>query len=431
MADCKRIILKQGVGLTAVKDTRFKTECLTVKFITESDSEKNPLYFMLPSVLMRGSERYPSFASLSRALEDTYDADLSYDCSICGSTVFIGFTISWISDRYIDEKIPLRESAIDILAQMILYPLKENGLLSEKFTTLEKNSLIDIIRSERNNKRSYSINECHKDMYEGSSFAVPKHGTHDQVNSVNAKILTDFYSQMLSSSAIEFFYNGYEEPQEIIKLISDKFSPVVTDRDVCVSDFSLYADPVRKEFKEREEKDSECNQTNLVMGFSIPSDAKREVCMLFHDLISLSPSSRLFMNVREKYGICYDCYMIIDRYKSSAFIVSGLEYSRRQEAIDAIMSEISDIANGNISDSEFLSSKKSCISALRSVKDSHTAIELRALSLIMSGESDIDVQNNVQKMIDTVFRVTKEEISSFAKQISLRSVFTLAGGKGI
>ena len=63
-----------GVRLTAVKDSRFKQNCVSIQYIREMKAGENAMNALIPSVLLRGTRSAPDLRAITRRLDDLYGA---------------------------------------------------------------------------------------------------------------------------------------------------------------------------------------------------------------------------------------------------------------------------------------------------------------------------------------------------------------------
>lgn len=98
------------------------------------------------------------------------------------------------------------------------------------------------------------------------------------------------------------------------------------------------------------------DQTHLCVGFrSVSYRSKfRYVVELLHVLMGANMSSRLFEEIREKRGLCYDISTEVKKYRDSgAFIIhSGLDKEKVPLALQCILKELKKIKNKTVSKKE-------------------------------------------------------------------------------
>ncbi|MBE6544053.1 MAG: insulinase family protein [Ruminococcaceae bacterium] len=418
----QRLTPAKGVGISIVSDNRFKNECLSLSFMTKLNSKENALAFALPSLLLRGSQKYPSSYELGQALQATYDTELGGESFRRGNAKIIRFSVSFISDDYTDT--PITEKVLSILKEAILNPLlTPDGCLSEKFTELEKSSILDLIKSSVNNRRSYAFSKCRETLLKGDDCGVSKYGTADDVNALTSKALTEFYHRMLKDFALEIFYEGSLDPNYISCLITSTFGKIIEDKKESISQLGAYLPPPTIEYSETVE-DSDSEQTILCMGFETPHlDSMDYTPTLFTEILSNSSVSRLFMNIREAYGLCYFCdYNNISK-KDRAIICAGLEYNKVSMAKEAILGEIEDLARGNISDYELEAARSSLINGYCGVFDSQLSVENWEISSLLLGKylSPEDVIAKIEK-------IDAAAIADYASKLKLSCVYILKEG---
>lgn len=68
------IELAAGVTLLAVQTEKFKSGCFSFNLMRPHTKAAAPLDALLPSVLLRGSERWPDMRAISMRLDELYGA---------------------------------------------------------------------------------------------------------------------------------------------------------------------------------------------------------------------------------------------------------------------------------------------------------------------------------------------------------------------
>ncbi len=409
----------KGVGINVITDKRFKNEYFSISFFTPLRADENSLSYILPSLLLRGSEKYPRTLDICKKIQALYDAELGGESYRLGNAKVIKFSASYLGSDYASEN--MEKEIMELLREIILRPLKNSdGILSEKNTELEKNSVADHIITLINNKRSYAFSKCREIMLGDDPVAVSKYGTMDTLNGVSPRTITEFYEKILKNASVEFFYSGSANPEYISSLIQGIFGELMGEKSISLGELGEFIPPPEAEYFEKtEESDSE--QSILCMGFTLPHKSTDDHSLrLFSEILSASPVSRLFMNIREKMGLCYFCDFNPISKKDRAIIVSGLEYERVDEAKKAILAEIEDIAAGNISEYEFDSARASLTNAYRGVFDSQVSAEGWELASLLLGRDETP-----EDVIEKILKVTPEDVSAAAKEIKLCTVFVL------
>ena len=126
------------------------------------------------------------------------------------------------------------------------------------------------------------------------------------------KKLYSHYLRLLGESSLNIFYVGSESENKLVSIIKKHFSSFGGTESKII--------PIKAEkFTELKEATEpfEVSQGKLCLGFRIGVTADEDnyfAASLFNEIFGGSPASKLFMNVREKLGLCYYCSSSYDPY---------------------------------------------------------------------------------------------------------------------
>ena len=95
----KREIIAPNVYLTQLPNEKFKQNRLTVSMIVPNDKDKATMYAILPGLMERAYEDYPTMREFSRKLNKMYAASLSVSSTVIGANRCIRFTIQGIKNE--------------------------------------------------------------------------------------------------------------------------------------------------------------------------------------------------------------------------------------------------------------------------------------------------------------------------------------------
>jgi predicted Zn-dependent peptidase len=172
-------------------------------------------------------------------------------------------------------------------------------------------------------------------------------------------------------------------------------------------------------------EDQPVKQGKLSLGFTTsvrPTPEATASFNLFLGVLSSSPTAKLFMNVREKLSLCYYCYAIPDRQKATLIVSSGIEVENKDVAERAIINEIDAIKNGEVTDEELNSARKSLISGWKSVCDDEMAmINWYFSQICWSGFV------SPEELAEECKDLTVSDIASVASTLKLHTVYFLKG----
>ena len=125
------------------------------------------------------------------------------------------------------------------------------------------------------------------------------------------------------------------------------------------------------------------------------------------------------MNVREKNSLCYNIGSYFIKFSSLLIVRAGINSENKDKTVKLVNKCIKEMVDGNFSDEEILSAKKTRINQIRMQEDSTWSI------IAIQVAADIDNVLTGNKMINEIRTVTKKEIVDLAKKIKLNTIYML------
>lgn len=170
----------------------------------------------------------------------------------------------------------------------------------------------------------------------------------------------------------------------------------------------------------------ETDQTNFILGFRSISrlDKRRPVLRILTNLMGQMMSSRLFIEVREKRGLCYYVNADMIDYQDTGFwaVSAGVDINRAQEAIKVILEEIEKLKNNPITDEELNRARENLKGHLYlSLEDSMSVASFLAEQALLWPE--IEDPDAISAKYD---KVTKEQIQALAQELFVSKSLNLA-----
>ncbi len=423
MNKIKKLQITPSLSLTVVPCDKFKISYLAIYFsrsACESEAAKNAL---IPEILTRSCAKYPTMASLGEALQSLYGASVDPVNSFMGENHVFGMYSSFPENKYAFDSTDILASVCDIIDELINRPLiGANCAFDESIVESEKIKLMGRIKARINNPGAYALRRCEEIMCEGEKYAVSPSGTLESVEAVNAKELYDYYKQLPGKTEVKIYYSGSED----INRLAERFKKIFAafDCPYCGSNETEIIRKCEKDVKTVIEEQS-VSQGKLTVGLRTGytlSDSDYHVFALFNSLLGSSPTSKLFMNVREKMSLCYYCSSRPNALKGIMTIASGIEVENFEKARDAIIEQINMIKSGDFSDFELESAKKSLINGYKELTDSPSGLVYWYFTRSYADRADSPVE-----VAEAVYKVTREEIITAANKLSLDTVYFLKG----
>ena len=433
----KPIELRLGERLTLrlCQTQKFKTEMLSLSAVLPICEQKPYMTSLLLSVLLRGTERYPDIASLNRRLDYLFGTELSVRNFYRGDAQVFGLCANILGKEYLPADAPERETllceVVDMMREVFFSPvLDENGFLRAHYVESEKQLQCDAIRAQKNHPQGYAMDRCRKLMFEKEPCGTPIYGTEDEVMAVTPEELTAYWKMLYKDLSFHAFYVGATETDRVIAALGEGLrmdvsavKPIESKNARPSIPLTDVANIPHHNPEQRCREDLPVNQGILVMGLRTPAAVQDEdffACSFFNELLGASPVSKLFVNVREKLGLCYSCSSVYNAYKASLQIFCGLENDRRDEAEAEIRAQLAALAAGNITDDEWQAAQKSMENAYRQLSDSPSAMEVYYLGRALAGASV-----SPEEGIAHVTALTRDDIVRVAQKMQIDTVFVL------
>ncbi len=301
-----RIKLADSVYLNVIETDKFKTNFISAEFFIPLRAETAAKAALLPSVLLRGTKKYPDMASLNRQFDYLYGSYIWPRNYKLGETQVIGFSSYVLADKYALEPTPIMSELLGVMEEIVFNPVTEGGVFRADYVEGEKRNLIDRIKAQINNKNYYAVKRCRDEMCRGEAYAVSELGEIEDVQAVTPESLYEFYKWIISGTRVELYFVGSFDIGKLTEQLRDIFG-----RCANISAPELKTEVIRRAEKVKEViEDQPVKQGKLSLGFRTDctlADRDYHVFAMFRELYGGSPTSKLFVNVREKLSLCYYC----------------------------------------------------------------------------------------------------------------------------
>lgn len=419
------IVLGERMTLRRCQTDRFKSERLSLSIVLPIEKTAY-LTSLLFSVLLRGTERYPTVAALNRRLDYLYGAELSVSNHYCGDCHTVGFSVEFLSDDYLGTDAgTLLPDLCELMAQILFRPaLDENGLLNGHYVESEKRLQCDAIRAKQSNPNAYTAQRLNTLMYGQEPAGIPMLGTEKEVMAVTPELLSAYWRALLRTLRLEFFYVGNADTEALQRAIGDAFACEMRVSDGAVPVSQPCGEAPCKRDTRYVEDTLPVKQGHLAIGLRAAEctlcDDLFYACTFFNELLGGSPVSKLFMNVREKLSLCYSCYSAYMAYKGAIVICCGLDNANRERAETEIMAQIRAIADGDFTDEEWRAAQKSLENAYWQKNDSP-----RAMEAYYFGRALVGRELSIEDCLARFARLTRDEVMAAAARFTTDVVFFL------
>lgn len=384
-----------------IKTNRFKTNLYAIFLTIPMKKEDATINSLIPAVLRRGTEKYPTQLEIEKRLEEMYGA--SFNCGVdkIGNYQVLKFYIEGLSDEYTEEK-----QNIEVLLKEIIYsPILENGYFKKEYVEQEKENLKLIIESRKDNKARYAYERCIEEMFENEPYGVYKYGTVEDVEKITPESLYNQYKKILKNAQIDVFGCGNQlEEIEIPHKNTIEIKNTIHENK-------------HKEIKEK----ADVTQGKLIIGLDTPEENKPAITM-YNAILGGGANSKLFQNVREKASLAYSAGSSYIRRINSIFIKTGIKNENYEKTLEIIKKQLQDMKQGNITDKEFRDAKQLIISSLKLIPEQQEDLIAFTYDQKIFGENQ-----SIDEYISNISKVTKENVIKIAQKIDIDTIYFLYG----
>ena len=414
------------IRLHSVNTDRFKMSRFSINFVTKSDKCRTPLTRLMLSVMMRGSEKYPTVTAINKALDEQYGATVTLRNVTVGEKSINKISCKILKDSYALESdgSSILENVIAILSDILFNPLRdENGRFVSSYTESEKRIAIDAIRSKINDPKAYASEQCSKYMFEGSEYAVAGDGNEALVESFTSADVTENLDKFMHDCRVECYYIGSEVHEYVESLISKYFS--FENDGLCDVSYTEHAYLTERKEAKYIEETNDVSQGRLVLGYrcgTVLSDRNYYAMAMFNEIFGGGSVAKLFMNVREKKSLCYYCYSSLHSATGTIKVGCGIDPEKKDEVLEEIAAQLDAMKRGDFTETEMETARKTLISGFRQISDSPAAIEAFEFRRLLAGVSE-----SVESCRDEIMKVTAKDVIEAAQKVVLDTVYFLNG----
>ncbi|MBR5520606.1 MAG: insulinase family protein [Oscillospiraceae bacterium] len=413
----KRELIAPNVHLTQLPNDKFKRNRLSITLVVPNDRKKATMYALLPGLLERAYEDYPTLQQFSRKLNRMYAAQMMVGTSVVGGNRCLRFTAQGIKNEYCIEGEDLLLEMCNVLLGVMFRPCLENGAFIEEWLQIEKYKLREEIEGEINDKRGYCVKNAKRKFFGNHFNGVERLGYLDEIDNITAQQLYDCYKELLEKAVVEIFITANnadtaaEKLQQAFGYKKDSETAILPVTPMPCTEVKSYTERI----------DTTQGKVCLVYTTERPlTEDERYHMLVASSLFGGTASSRLFKNVREKQSLCYYCAAGFNGFTSSMTVDSGVEHRNTQRTIDAVQAELDALINGEITQQEIRETQLTIANSLKANYDGLHGLEAWYLNEAIRSSS-----MTPEMVIEKANRVTAQDIRNVLKLLNLNVIYTI------
>ncbi len=384
------------------------TTMLMVGAGSRFENEKNNgIAHFFEHMAFKGSKKYENSFVISSTIEGLGGAFNAFT-----SKDHTGYWIKSTTEHF--------DTVVDVLSDMVLEPkLLAEEIEREKGVIVEEINMYEDTPARR-------VGELFENLlYKNDALGFDIAGTPEIVRTFNRKTFTDY---------IDYLYH----PENAIFVIAgglkgnfDRYENVVHEK------FGMWKSGTVPELPTLVENQTKpgilvhhkkTEQAHFTLGFRAFSfhDKRRSALSVLSAILGGGMSSRLFIEVRERRGLCYyigtsrELYHDVGNFYIQAGITNQID--KVKEAVRVTLQECKKIVDGDITDAEIIKAKEMIKGRmLLSMEDSQSVASYFGVRKLLekSDETPEDALKKIEK-------VSKEEIIKVAKELFVSSKLNFA-----
>lgn len=407
-----------------INDTKFKGIYISLNYILDIPREDISKYAVLASILSKSSRRYKNQTEIEKYLFNLYGSSFDVSVQKLGDLYQLEFSMEFVNKEFLPEKKDMLIPCLNFLREVVYHPIFEDKELDDNFFELEKENMLQKVKSKKDDKMYYAVSQTENFMAKDTLFGGYLYGEEEQIQKLTKediiqayqKLIHEFHLQILVSGNLD----GYDQMENQIKEVLKEYMGQKGNLEkLCPNK------PNQKIELEEKYEFLESNQSVLTFGLRV-KEAKVDdfyKMMLYNTILGGTPSSKLFQNVREKESLAYTVRSRYYRFKNLIMIYAGIDKNKEKKAKEVMKRELEEMKQ-NITQEEFHSAKESILSDLQEWNDSKIAIAKMKLSNMLSFQRDSET---LETMYDKLKMVTLEEVKEIANRVYISKIYLLGG----
>jgi len=414
----------EGYDVHIIPSNKYKTNTIIVKFMSPLKRETITKRAMLPYVLQQATKNYPSARSFRTALDDLYGAVLRVDASKKGEHHVMTFRMEVANDEFLSDEQDLLRKGLKLMQEVIFNPKQEGESLDPKIVEREKQTLTQKIKSLKDDKMSYANSRLLDEMCSEEPYRYHVHGYEEDLEDISEESLFSYYKEMLAQDKMDVYVQGRFDEDQIKGLVQEEIkrgsSPSVSLSETTSKD----APEQPNEIIDREN----VQQGKLHLGYRTHvryGDQDYPALQVFNGLFGGFPSSKLFLNVREKHSLAYYAASRFESHKGLLLVFSGIDPNDYKQARDIIEKQMQAMKDGEFTDEELQETKDLTVNQFLETLDNQQGVVEVLYHQVISGSD-----RTPEDLIEEVKKVTKEDVLRVAESIHLDTVYFLTKQEG-
>ncbi|PWB38500.1 MAG: hypothetical protein C3F02_04055 [Parcubacteria group bacterium] len=394
----KRIVRKDGsvILLAPRQDTQAVTVQVLFKVGSRQESNAvNGVSHFVEHLMFKGTTQRPNTVDISKEL-DAVGAEYN------------AFTGKEATGYYITAASTNIKMAFDVLSDML-----HNSKFDKSEMDRERGVIIEEINMYEDNPRMH-IEDVFEDLiFRNTVLGRDIAGPRENIRRLSRQALYNYYKKYYYNGNVIIAVAGRFDQSKILKLLSRYFPVTRRASRVKIKKVNL----VRQSRPVVDIRFKKSEQVQLMLGFPNVSaiDKKYLAYQVLANILGGNMSSRLFLEIRERRGLCYSIHCSAQGYEDIGALVvaAGLNKEKIYEALNTIKAELNKIKNKGISSDELKKAKENIRGrVILRMEDAHSHVNFLSEQELY-GQKIKDVRAKLAELD----KITTSQTNVLAKQV--------------
>lgn len=415
---------KNGFRLHIVPTKKFKTISIMAKFKAPLARNTITQRALLTQVLRQGTQAYPDRSALQIKLDSLYGAVLTLNGSKKGNYHIMTIGLETANQKFVSDESVIMDEAIGLLKEVIFNPNHKQGAFIPSVVAREKETLKQKMGAVTDDKMRFATMRLLDEMCRDEQYKLRVHGYEEDLEGVTPESLYAYYRSMLREDELDVYVSGDVDRKAIENKLKSVFHRDSSNKSAGEIDEAEKQQSKPLTVVEKQD----VQQAKLHLGYRTHIVFKDEdyfALHVFNGLFGGFPSSKLFINVREKHSLAYYAASSFESHKGLLFVFSGIAPKDYEQAGEIIELQMKAMKNGDFTEEALVNTKELIINQLLETLDhSKGMIELMYQQVVA------DTERSPEELIEGIKNVTKDEVVQVADKLYLDTIYLLTSKGG-
>ncbi len=412
-------IVKENYNIHIINTDRFKTISLSVTFSNKFNKDDMPYLNLLTKNLISSTKKYKTSSSLAILGEELYGSSVSASFGINGNIERMMLSLEFLNPKY-TERSMIKESIL-FFNECLFNPNVNKNRFDDNYFEINKNNVINGLKSIKDNPYSYAFIKYKNEMYKGTPISYNLYNDINKIETIKNEDVYNFYLKVIKNFKIDLFLVGnIINENEYIKYLDKIFSKNENNFNSKLNYETNDLNIDKKTLKETRK----FSQSQLFIGYTfkdLTDYEKKYVLTFYNAILGGVNNSLLFTEIRENNSLCYSIDSFITREPYSLVIETEIDKSNCDKAISLIDEVIKKMNNKKDIEQLFYTARENINTSINNFYDSTVTMVEHYYKKEFCDTDDIEIRR------EKFMNVSLEDIIKISKKIHKKVTYLLEG----